>query len=62
MQILKLGGKTLGFMKLRKFAMTVSTLLILASFVSFFTKGLNFGLDFTGGTAVEVGFTEASPY
>ena len=57
MQILKLGGKTLPFMKLRKFAMTLSTLLILASFVSFFTKGLNFGLDFTGGTAVEVGFT-----
>ena len=59
MQILKLGGKTLPFMKLRKFAMTLSTLLILASFVSFFTKGLNFGLDFTGGTAVEVGFTQA---
>jgi len=59
MQILKLGGKTLPFMKLRKFAMALSTLLILASFVSFFTKGLNFGLDFTGGTAVEVGFTQA---
>ncbi|AXV66503.1 MULTISPECIES: protein translocase subunit SecF [Pseudoalteromonas] len=58
MQILKLGGKTLPFMKFRKFAMTLSTLLILASFVSFFTKGLNFGLDFTGGTAVEVGFAQ----
>ena len=33
MQILKLGGKTLPFMKLRKFAMTLSTLLILASLV-----------------------------
>lgn len=58
MQILKLGGKTLPFMKFCKFAMTLSTLLILASFVSFFTKGLNFGLDFTGGTAVEVGFAQ----
>lgn len=58
MQILKLGGKTLKFMSLRKVALGISTLLILASFVSFFTKGLNFGLDFTGGTAVEVGFSQ----
>ncbi|MGO2129426.1 MAG: protein translocase subunit SecF [Pseudoalteromonas prydzensis] len=58
MQILKLGGRTLGFMSLRKVAMGISTLLILASFASFFVKGLNFGLDFTGGTAVEVGFAQ----
>ncbi|MGO3848485.1 MAG: protein translocase subunit SecF [Pseudoalteromonas prydzensis] len=58
MQILKLGGRTLGFMSLRKVAMSISTLLILASFASFFVKGLNFGLDFTGGTAVEVGFAQ----
>ena len=58
MQILKLGGRTLGFMSLRKVAMSISMLLILASFASFFVKGLNFGLDFTGGTAVEVGFAQ----
>lgn len=58
MQILKLGGRTLGFMSLRKVAMTISTLLILASMASIFVKGLNFGLDFTGGTAVEVGFSQ----
>ncbi|NMM42186.1 protein translocase subunit SecF [Pseudoalteromonas arctica] len=58
MQILKLGGRTLGFMSLRKVAIGISTLLILASFASFFVKGLNFGLDFTGGTAVEVGFAK----
>ncbi|BDF95604.1 MULTISPECIES: protein translocase subunit SecF [Pseudoalteromonas] len=58
MQILKLGGRTLAFMSLRKVAMSISTLLILASFASFFVKGLNFGLDFTGGTAVEVGFAQ----
>ncbi|MGP5157668.1 protein translocase subunit SecF [Pseudoalteromonas prydzensis] len=58
MQILKLGSRTLGFMSLRKVAMSISTLLILASFASFFVKGLNFGLDFTGGTAVEVGFAQ----
>lgn len=58
MQILKLGSKTLRFMSLRKVAMGFSTLLILAAFISVFTKGLNFGLDFTGGTAVEVGFSQ----
>jgi len=58
MQILKLGGRTLKFMSLRKVAMGISTLLILASIASIFVKGLNFGLDFTGGTAVEVGFSQ----
>ncbi|MCQ8879429.1 protein translocase subunit SecF [Pseudoalteromonas shioyasakiensis] len=58
MQILKLGGRTLKFMSLRKVAMGISTLLILASLASIFVKGLNFGLDFTGGTAVEVGFSQ----
>lgn len=58
MQILKLGGRTLKFMSLRKVAMSISTLLILASIASIFVKGLNFGLDFTGGTAVEVGFSQ----
>ncbi|MCF6458080.1 MULTISPECIES: protein translocase subunit SecF [Pseudoalteromonas] len=59
MQLLKL-NETLKFMSLRKIAMTISTLLIIASFVSFFTKGMNFGLDFTGGTTVEVGFEQAA--
>ena len=58
MQILRLGGKTLRFMSLRKVAMCFSTLLIIASLASLFVKGLNFGLDFTGGTAVEVGFSQ----
>jgi preprotein translocase subunit SecF len=58
MQILSLGSRTLRFMSLRKVAMGFSTLLIVASIVSMFTKGLNFGLDFTGGTAVEVGFSQ----
>ena len=58
MQILKLGSRTLHFMSLRKVAMAFSTLLIVASLASLFVKGLNFGLDFTGGTAVEVGFSQ----
>ena len=59
MQLLKL-EKTLKFMSLRKFAMTLSALLILASLGSFFIKGMNLGLDFTSGTTVEVGFEQAA--
>ncbi len=36
----------------------VSTLLILVAVVSFFARGLNFGIDFTGGTLVEAGYEE----
>ena len=43
---------------LRKFAFILSAILIIASIVSFFTKGLNYGLDFTGGTLVEVGYEQ----
>ncbi len=59
MQLLKLNS-TLRFMSIRKIAMSLSTLLILASFASFFMKGMNFGLDFTGGTTVEVGFEQSA--
>ncbi len=47
-----------GFLSLRKFAFALSAVLIIASIVSFFTKGLNYGLDFTGGTLVEVGYEQ----
>lgn len=33
-----------------------STILIIGSFVAVFGKGLNFGLDFTGGTLIEVSY------
>ena len=59
MQLLKLNS-TLRFMSIRKIAMSLSALLILASFASFFIKGMNFGLDFTGGTTVEVGFEQSA--
>ncbi|CAM3791436.1 MULTISPECIES: protein translocase subunit SecF [Pseudoalteromonas] len=57
MQLLNLKG-TIRFMSARKLSMAFSVLLILASIGSFMVKGLNFGLDFTGGTAVEVGFSQ----
>lgn len=47
------------FMGKRKFALTFSTLFILVSIFSIVTKGLNLGIDFTGGTLVEVGYQDA---
>ncbi|GAA0197094.1 protein translocase subunit SecF [Kangiella japonica] len=46
------------FLKLRKFALALSILLMIGSLTSFFTKGLNYGLDFTGGTLIEVGYEQ----
>ncbi|MFC3193853.1 protein translocase subunit SecF [Marinicella sediminis] len=44
------------FMGKRKIALVISTILIIISLASLFTRGLNFGLDFTGGTVVVVNF------
>ena len=46
------------FMGKRKVAVVFSALLISVSLVSLFTQKLNFGIDFTGGTLVEVGYGE----
>jgi len=42
------------FIKVRLAAFFVSVALILGSITAFFTLGLNFGIDFRGGTAIEV--------
>ncbi len=44
------------FMKKRYIAFLLSGLIILAGFYSFYSKGFNLGIDFTGGTMVEVSF------
>lgn len=59
MQILRL-KETLNFMAYRKGAMVLSIILMLASIVSLSTNKLTFGLDFTGGTLIEVGFEQAA--
>jgi len=46
--------------KRRKVALAVSLLLVIASFVSLATRGLEFGIDFTGGILLEVGYTESA--
>lgn len=45
--------------KRRKLALLVSVILVVASFVSLATRGLEFGIDFTGGILLEVGYEEA---
>lgn len=59
MQILQLKD-TVAFMSYRKAAMLLSIVLMLASVVSLATNKLNFGLDFTGGTLIEVGFEKTA--
>jgi len=59
MQLLKL-SETVNFMRLRIPAMVLSTVLILCSFVSLGVNSLNWGLDFTGGTLIEVGYEDSA--
>lgn len=47
------------FMATRKVWYTLSAILMIASFVSFFTRGLNLAIDFTGGVSAEATFTNA---
>jgi len=44
----------------RKIALSVSLIFIVASLASLATRGLEFGIDFTGGILLEVGYPEAA--
>jgi preprotein translocase subunit SecF len=48
----------LNFMRLKWAAIILSSLMLIASVASISIKGINWGLDFTGGTVIEVGFTQ----
>jgi preprotein translocase subunit SecF len=45
-------------MATRRVWYTLSAVLMIGSFVSFFARGLNFAIDFTGGIAVEANFPQ----
>ena len=49
---------TIDFMGKRKLAIAFSVILLLISIASLAVKGLNFGIDFTGGTLIEVTYPE----
>jgi preprotein translocase subunit SecF len=59
MQILNM-KETIAFMSLRKPAAILSLLLIIGSLTSLAINQLNWGLDFTGGTQIEVGYGQAA--
>lgn len=48
------------FMGKRKLALAFSAIMLIVSITAIATRGLNFGLDFTGGTLIEVGYPEAA--
>ena len=45
--------------KYKKIFLTITALIAIASVVSLFVFGLNFSIDFTGGSVLEVSYTEA---
>jgi len=53
--------RTFNFMGKSRFAMILSVVLVLASYALLMTKGLNYGVDFAGGTVVQVKYDTNAP-
>lgn len=53
--------KAIGFMGRSKLAMFFSIFLLVSSIILLVVKGLNFGVDFAGGTIVQIKYNTAAP-
>ena len=53
--------RTFNFMGKSKAAIIFSMVMVLASYGVLLTKGLNYGIDFAGGTVVQVKYTKVAP-
>lgn len=60
MSLKSLNIPNIDFVNKRHLAMVFSAILLLASIVSLSTQGLKLGIDFTGGTLIEVGYQQTA--
>jgi preprotein translocase subunit SecF len=56
---LNFADSNINFLGHRRVAVAISVVLVLVSLTLLATRGLDYGIDFTGGTLVEVGYPEA---
>ncbi len=53
--------KTFDFMSKKMITLLISLTLVIASYVVLATKGLNYGIDFAGGTVIQVKYDKEAP-
>ena len=51
-------NSNINFLGMRKYSITIAILLVIASIALIATKGLNYGLDFTGGVSLSVDYEQ----